>query len=483
MTLARIIRSVLLVAAATSYVATHYVAPFASVSGASNDYDDLGATAWANATSSGTPTTLGTACARAVAGNKVRCAPGLYTGERWDLGVEGVSEHRDVGCFQPANNGTNGNPIIFFAQYPAANNYSNSGLLSELTRPNPPEPVTDYASPCFLMLGNDVVIDGFHVDERNTVVGPDSNLIRLGGPTRCEVRRCAVTRDSTPSASYNNGYNANPLGAYNSIDCKFTDCYAFGCATDAHLNHSALEFYGNQNMVVEYCTFENAWYSTFAKDDNTFTQDVTYRYCKFLNCKTGIAHQSNTDGVTITQCLMIVDDVGIYFQSQDGTASPATVTNNTIILNGTGVSPMGPGGLYFGLGAVNYDGSVYRNNLIYIKSGSHAGLTFVQRDGSQTYTSWSDITFNYNHYYDAGGSPTNRWKDEGSSYSTLDAWNDANKDANSTYSDPQFVDAANNDYRLQVGSPALTSGNTGGPVGCYITGSENIGVRANPSYG
>lgn len=463
-----------------TYTPTHYVAPFASVAGAANDYTDLGQPAFNAATNSSTPTTLGTASRWYVPGNRIRIEPGVLMGENWNLGA-GASTHRDVGCFHFARNGTAQDPVIFFARYPATANYGSTALYTEVRRPNPPEPITATASPPILITGAYVFVDGLYADERVTIPGPDSNLFRFGGGNNNEFRRCAVDRDPTPSPSYNGGYNANPFGAYNSINCRIVDCYVKGSASGAHLNHSAMDFYGNQGMVVEYCTIEDGWYSVFAKTDDTFAQDVTFRFNKFLNGMCGIAHQTNSDGVVLTQNLMIVNHIGVYFDNQASVLSPATVTNNTIILKGASAPQAGPGGLYFE-GNVNHDGSTYRDNLVYIKSGTHSTVAFVQRDANAN-TGWADITFNHNHYFDAGGSPT--WINVGATYASIVDWRTAigsGAEVNSTYSDPQFVDAANDDYRLNTGSPARTSSSAGGPVGCYINGNEEIGVRANPTY-
>lgn len=59
----------------------------------------------------------------------------------------------------------------------------------------------------------------------------------------------------------------------------------------------------------------------------------------------------------------------------------------------------------------------------------------------------------------------------------------AARQSHSIVSDPQFVDPENDDYRLAPnGQPALTASNLAGPVGCYITGFEEIGLRAAPEY-
>ena len=54
--------------------------------------------------------------------------------------------------------------------------------------------------------------------------------------------------------------------------------------------------------------------------------------------------------------------------------------------------------------------------------------------------------------------------------------------ANSIEADPEFEDMQNHNFQLaDNGQVALTASSTGGPVGCYITGDEEIGLRADPT--
>jgi hypothetical protein len=50
-------------------------------------------------------------------------------------------------------------------------------------------------------------------------------------------------------------------------------------------------------------------------------------------------------------------------------------------------------------------------------------------------------------------------------------------DLESSEGDPGFVDQANDDYHLGPSSAAATASVTNGPLGCYLTGDEVIGVE------
>jgi hypothetical protein len=82
--------------------------------------------------------------------------------------------------------------------------------------------------------------------------------------------------------------------------------------------------------------------------------------------------------------------------------------------------------------------------------------------------------FNYNVYWNNGSTVT--FAVDSSVESGITNWRSASgHDANSQVLDPEFVGSGS--YKLQSGSDALTASSTSGPVGCYITGNEIMGVR------
>ena len=465
--------------AAGSYVATHFVAPYASVTDvngnpAANDYANLEVTApgsWARALNSNTPTTLGTAMANAVAGNKVRCEPGVYTGldygDRW------------IGSFQNANSGTAGNPIIFYARYPAATNYGQSSLYTELRRT-----VTNYttdASPAlqFLEGSQYVVYDGFYANENHVIPGAVSGIFGMHVTTGCEYRRIAVDRRTF---QYPQGGNYGIFFLQTTTDGRVTDCYLAGDVGYNNWNDANFEIYGCEGLIIEHCTWDSPRYALYLKA-RTYgpnnEQTPTVRYCKFLNCLNGPVHKDH-GLMPFHNNLIIARETGLYENTNDLTSLALTnAYNNTIVMYGTSAPTSGPGGIR--IANATYDGSTYRDNIVYLRAGAHANIPLVSRAAS-AYTSTSEFTMDYNHYYDANGTPT--WTNEGSTQPSLTLWREATgKDMNSTEGNPLFVNEGTGDYRLQAGSPA--SAGVGGrttTAGCYITGTEEIGVRANPSY-
>lgn len=261
----------------TVYTPTHYVAPFASVSGASNDYTDLGAAAYAAATSTGTPTTLGTAMARAVAPNKVRVAPGTYsaphTSDRW------------VASFSAAaSNSTASDPLVFFAQYPAASNYGSTSLYSTVAK------IGSASGTNNPVLGpgesrNYIIFDGFYCDETNALSAPNGGVFQLHATTGSEYRRCVVDRGSG-TITYAVGYNANAFYAESTINCKVRDCRINGYVlrTGGVITQPNLEMYNSTGFVAEYCTLDNFGIGMFQKESDTgWSSTGTFRYNLFKN--------------------------------------------------------------------------------------------------------------------------------------------------------------------------------------------------------
>lgn len=473
--------------AGSSYAATHYVTTFASVPGASNDWDDLGQASFDNAAvpGLGLSTTLGTAMAQATSSNgllglaaKVQCAPGTYTGEGWNLGA-GASSHRFTGCFQPANSGTSGNPIVFFAQYPAATYYGSTSLYSELRRPNPPDGSTDTGSPLLLAQSGRsyVVFDGFYVDEVQVHTAAVSGLFSLHDCSNIEYRRMLMERDPTLGQSvYPSGGNFGMMYFQDTTDCRMVDCYIIGQPGTTTDNDANVEMYSCTGMVVEYCTFEDARWPLHPKGETTFRNNVTIRYNKFLNCVHG--PETNTiENLYLHHNLLIVEIGGFVTENTNTVGQNYEITNNTIYLTGTMASSRYVGGISIGA-TPDFDGSTFKNNIIVVASGADVDLFFVEDNPN---ASISTCTLDYNVYYDPNDS--GRWENESANYTSLSGWvAGVSKDANSIFDDPEFVNAAGGDFKLSVTSPARTAGEAGGVCGCYITGNEEIGVRANPTY-
>lgn len=473
------------------YVATHYVAHYSQVAGASSDQDVQDAAAFAAATSESTPCTAYCALANAAAGHKVQWGPGIMVGP--DTTV------RYAAAFASANSGASGNPIIHFAKYPAATNPNNQELWTEIRR------VTSNEQGCAMSnrnggtMTNYVIFDGFAALESVTKPGRSNGIFCLSGNGSttgigCELRRILVDRSGV--ANYAGGYNANCVYVTSTIDARTVDCRFFGTGTITGQNAGAYEVYNSIRPICEYSSFINCGHGAFVKTeaptDPGQMDDAEVRYCYFdtLSC----VHSQTSRRTLVHHNLIKASQRGMRWASTAANNQincPVEFYSNTIILAASGTE----GAITF-QGASLTDGTDdWRDNILYVHGAGNGYLCLFNAYGGAPYAQISDLgRFNYNCYYDTSGP---RWFDQATTYTVFaggggwqehmatygtDAYGGV-YDANSIYSDPQFVDFNGGDYRLASnGQAALTASSTGGPVGCYITGTEERGVRASPTY-
>ena len=117
----------------------------------------------------------------------------------------------------------------------------------------------------------------------------------------------------------------------------------------------------------------------------------------------------------------------------------------------------------------NTDSVIYRNNLVIQKAQvALANLTI-------------GVDIDYSVYYNTADDNPKNWYWNGSRYTTLSAFQSASgQEANSIAAAPLFTDAANGDFSLQAGSPAINAGTDVGLTqdinGNPIVGAPDIGA-------
>ena len=143
-----------------------------------------------------------------------------------------------------------------------------------------------------------------------------------------------------------------------------------------------------------------------------------------------------------------------------------TVQNNTFYVQG--------GSAYVGVVVFtdsSNNGVNFRNNII------AAALTTILCIQVQT-NAGTNFVYNYNLFYTPSGASANRWSWNGGANTTWANWkSQSSQDANSPApANPNFTDAANDDFTLQAGSPAIDAGTV-------ITGVTDGYLGAAPDCG
>lgn len=435
------------------YTVTHYVAPYTEAAGSpANDYVDQGSTAWSNATSISTPCTLGTAMARATAGNVVEIAPGQYVGA--------VTGGRFSPSFSPANSGSINNQIVFVAENRAGISYQ-EGVTTELRSGTSTQ---GSGNPAYGVANQNYVIwDGIFVNEANSGSTDDTGPVTLSGSTGSEVRHAVVLRIPPSWSSNHNAFRFEQC-----VSCVLSDSYTnhsdLGSAGGE--NSAAFMMYNSDDCIVEHNEFHNQPLAIWWKGDTATPKDSSgnlTRFNKIVGGMDGIKVSAAYAGGDRSQVYANViydhSGVGITFKGFSS-AEPQNVdvVNNTVV-----------GGEYSFYMLESWASTLdyrLRNNIF---SGATIGLyrsnyfpSDYGHDPANTLDNLLgvyDMDYSLYHDYAQFG-----WKESGdTAWHTLTfAGTQASpylRNLNSIDgSDPLFSNAANDDYSLGGSSPALNAG-------------------------
>lgn len=462
----------------SSYTATHYVAPYASVSGGISDTNAVVGTAYASATTISSPCTLGAALLNASAGDIIECAAGVFTGS--------IGSDRFTPAWMFANSGTSLNPIIIYALNPASHNASGRTELRN------GETTDDAGSPTFGANNQDYIIwDGFFVNENVSASTPDTSPAIMSNCQGIEFRRCVIQGD--PYETRIDNHSSIRIEA--SSDVKVLDCKMYDNYTGQNaFNGSCIMVYSSENIEFAYNGMYNSDSGIFIKDDGSpaiqMIRDVLIHHnhvhdmdgpgitYEMTSADSG-AGNTGTFGTKVYQNLVVNCGAaagGIVLRGLPPNPCPQDcwVVNNTIY-NSTGY------GIYTKANEYYLD-NIINNNIIH---------TAVNGIGDEDWAAWSGITSDDNMFYNL----TRFGRINYTNYATRSAWNTlTGQEANSSESDPTFV-TNGSDFTLDTGSPALNAGTdtlnllgggTGAAInyGCYILAgqTDEIGVRATPTY-
>lgn len=399
------------------------------------------------------------------AGDVVRIAAGTYsttgTGNRWSP------------AYYPENNGSPGNYITFEGVGTVVLVYSSgTGPMiggnesryirwKNFTINEQSAPYAQDTAPVAVLESNNIILENLTLVGRSSgpARGDNYSGIRLEGATFIEIRNCVIT--------------------------------GFGRGAD-NTNHTGITTYYSGNLLIENNELSNSGTGIYLKANFTGSSPytvgpITIRNNYIRGNIRGVSmHRTPTSASNPTLFYQnIVQDnseAGFWFKAfDDGNTDPShgKVFNNTFVNNGKAIwsyLPMRQGSSH-----------LVQNNIIV---GGQIAMTYSDDDNSPTYR--SDIIAFVRNLASGVGS----YGRLHASNRSLSQWKSATaQDADSIESNPLFVNASANDFRLQAGSPARTLGravyNVGGangaviPAGAYITGNELIGpgTTSNPLPG
>jgi len=212
-------------------------------------------------------------------------------------------------------------------------------------------------------------------------------------------------------------------------------------------------------IIIRNCTFHNNFANHVGGAISSQSSSPTIDRCIFFNNRAlGVGNNGNGGGGAINLCgavggTAVISTSLFYDNRAEGSGPQAgggailnsghtpTITNCTFTENfasnnttSTDLGPVNAGG---GGAIISFNGgnANVRNSIIWNNAAPQ-------------------IAFGANTSFGSSGSAT-------VTYSIWEGGNNTSPNNNNLFSNPQFVDAVNNDYRLQAGSPARNSGNNG----------------------
>lgn len=166
------------------------------------------------------------------------------------------------------------------------------------------------------------------------------------------------------------------------------------------------------------------------------------RATSYITARNNLIYHCHTAGVSI----------GGYAPER-GHTDHCTVVNNTLYGNDTSSTGSGEFQMQW-----NMADNIFENNIV--QAGAHCLIT-VNR--SEVDRKKPPATIDHNLYYCVSGAQASRWAGASATVKGFDKYVEATgNDRHSHFSDPSFIDPAENNFHLKSDSPALAAGTTDG---------------------
>jgi hypothetical protein len=410
--------------------------------------------------SAASPWTLAQAMQSAQPGDVVQVGPGIYAGT--------YKPNWQEPTFLPARSGLQNSKIVFFAQYPAANYYQNTSLVSDVRNNGTYTQNAGAASTGSAAIGcfsrNYIVWDGFYVDEIYVAWAGDGGPVADRNSVGCEFRRNFIKmreqltplENGVPARTNHRGIASEDSDGVKILDNIIEgEGYRTNDPNRVYNGESGILMYDTKNYEIAHNILRNmkhAFYPKGVHDGEFPLVPGSFHHNLIEGCEN--AHEFNGIAATSTvaaqnEFLDIFQNIYINNLKIFNIRPPSTTdgpqqwrfVNNTVYnsQNGHGIAGFNANSTTAG------ELTMYRNNIFV---GIATAWEIYQGDYASSYGK-SDIAYNryftVNTFYNIGNL-------------NLSAWKNLGADAFSSEGDPLFISANNRDFRLQSGSSVLRTG-------------------------
>jgi parallel beta-helix repeat protein len=411
----------------------------------------------------------------AVAGDIVQIAAGTYTA------TAGSAHNNDV-WWNPANSGSSGSPIIFRGYTSESLVEGSSASSVILQRSSGSGPLIGTVDKHYIEW------DGFFIDEVNATPIQGTGPVSFQGGDHCAIRNCEI---AGTIVAWGDNHTAVFLEFADNTTVSNNRFYGFGSnGDDKGQNDAGVMFYDSSDCVIEHNTIYECGAGVYVKGDrdtaNQARNIVRFNWIADNGFNDGIGYGIVLEGSQDGQVYQNVvlgnrtypdQSIGLtmYTNGPDENDGP----RRNVWQNNTVVGHSKAGVNYRGGNEVIENERLYNNIFSSCRHGADGNGRTQPNDTFFEHSVWHNMTEDV-AIFGAGVEYTlATWKSTFSQDSVSPA---------AISSDPLFVNAAADDYRLQGSSPALTLGrdllNISGlgvdaviPAGAYITGTEIIGVQ------